>query len=330
MLARKIQTLTHTRDIGCEVIRAEAKALEALIESMDHTFEDAITLILQHFHKNTSGRLIVSGVGKSGHIAGKLAATLASTGQPSFFVHPGEAGHGDLGMITRSDVLLLLSYSGEAKELHAMIDYARRHSIPIISITGKQDSVLARMSTVALLLPVVGEACPMGLAPTTSSTMTLALGDAIAITLLNERGFTSQDFKQFHPSGSLGQQLRQVSEFMHTGDLVPVVLEETGMRDVIEKMTHHGYGCVAVVDAKGEMCGIITDGDLRRHMSPSLQEQSAQDIMTRTPIRMEPDALLADAMAIFEKKAITALFITHDRKPIGVIRVLDCLRANVA
>jgi arabinose-5-phosphate isomerase len=311
---------------GREVVLAEAAALQQLAESLNETFDEAIEMI-----RATKGHLIVSGVGKSGHVGKKIAATFASTGQPSFFVHAAEAGHGDLGMVTKDDILLLISYSGEAKELHAIIDYAHRFSIPIIAICGKQACTLTRLANLALVLPDVGEACSMGLAPTNSTTLTMALGDALAVALLSSRGFSKHDFKLFHPGGNLGQQLKQVSDFMHKGEKVPLVTENTPMGECLVKMTYHGFGCVGVLGRDEKLVGIITDGDLRRHMSSKLLEQTASDVMTKNPVTLGEGLLMADALAIFEKKSITSLFILDEnRKVLGLLHIHDCLRNSVA
>jgi arabinose-5-phosphate isomerase len=311
---------------GREIIEVEAAALHQLAESLNETFDQAIELI-----QNTKGRLVISGIGKSGHVGKKIAATFASTGQPSFFVHAAEAGHGDLGMITKEDTLLLISYSGEAKELHAIIDYAHRFSIPIISITGRANCNLTRVATLSLILPNVGEACPMGLAPTTSTTMTMALGDALAVALLRSRGFSKHDFKMFHPGGNLGQQLKQIIEYMHTGEKVPLVARDTLMSECLVKMTCHGFGCVGVIDQNKKLIGVITDGDLRRHMNANMLSQKADEIMTANPVVGHNDLLMADALAIFEKKSITSLFIVDQEKNVlGLLHIHDCLRNSVA
>jgi arabinose-5-phosphate isomerase len=320
------ESKTLYQEKGREVILAEAAALQQLALTLDGTFDEAIEMI-----EATKGRLIVSGVGKSGHVGKKIAATFASTGQPSFFVHAAEAGHGDLGMITKGDILLLISYSGEARELHAVIDYARRFSVPIIAISGRKNCTLTRLANLSLVLPNVGEACPMGLAPTNSTTLTMALGDALAVALLSSRGFSKHDFKLFHPGGNLGQQLKHVSDYMHKGDKVPLVTRDTPMGECLVKMTHHGFGCVGVLDSDEKLIGVITDGDLRRHMSSNLLEQTASEVMTKNPITLEDDLLMADALAIFEKKAITSLFILDKNNKVqGILHIHDCLRNSVA
>lgn len=311
---------------GREVILTEAAALQQLASTLNGNFDAAIEMI-----QSTKGRLIVSGIGKSGHVGKKIAATFASTGQPSFFVHAAEAGHGDLGMITKDDTLLLISYSGEARELHAIIDYAHRFSVPIISISGRENCTLTKMANLSLVLPDVGEACPMGLAPTTSTTLTLALGDALAVALLSSRSFSKHDFKMFHPGGNLGQQLKHVSDYMHKSEKIPLVSQTTLMGECLVKMTQHGFGCVGVIDGNEKLVGVITDGDLRRHMSSNLLEQTAKDVMTKNPVTINADSLMADALAIFEKKSITSLFILdNSSKVLGILHIHDCLRNSVA
>ena len=318
---------TTLAEYGRRVIATEYRALQKLEESIGESFEQAIQLILNTFKDSSSGRLIISGMGKSGHIGKKIAATLASTGQPSYFVHPAESGHGDLGMITKGDVLLLMSTSGESKELTAVIDYAKRFSIPIIAITSRANSTLAKCADIPLILPHAPEACPMGIAPTTSSTMTLALGDAIAITLLTSRGFTNSDFHIFHPSGSLGQQLKRVENIMFKEGSLPLATAGILMRDAIEVMTKFTFGAVGIVNASGQLLGIITDGDLRRHMRANLLDQTVEQVMTVNPLSLSRDDLVADAIALFEKKSIACAFVCEEGRPIGFIRLLDCLRA---
>jgi arabinose-5-phosphate isomerase len=318
-------TLPHIEN-GRHVITEEARALTQLAQSLDNEFEQAIELIAK-----TKGRFIVSGLGKSGHVGRKIAATFASTGQPSYFVHASEANHGDLGMITKDDTLLLISYSGEAQELTAVIDYAHRFSIPIVCITGKKSSTLARLSNVALILPDVQEACPNGLAPTTSSTLTLALGDALAVALLKSRGFSKNDFKIFHPGGNLGQQLRKVSDFMHTGPKVPLAYFSEKMSTCLLSMTSGGFGILGIIDDSQKLIGVITDGDLRRHMSPDLLEKNAQQVMTCNPVTMREFHLMSDALALFEERSITSVFIVDvNQKVIGIIHIHDCLRRSAA
>jgi arabinose-5-phosphate isomerase len=324
-LAISVTNMPHI-DNGRQVILEEATALTQLAHGLNESFAHAIELI-----ERTQGRLIVSGLGKSGHVGRKIAATFASTGQPSYFVHAGEANHGDLGMITKGDTLLLISYSGEAQELTAVIDYAHRFSISIICITGKGQSTLARLSQVALILPEVQEACPNGLAPTTSSTLTLALGDALAVALLKSRGFSKSDFKIFHPGGNLGQQLRKISDFMHMGLKLPLASPFEKMSTCLVTMTAGGFGTLGIVDPNQRLLGIITDGDLRRHMSCDLLEKSADEVMTRTPVTVEANQLMSDALALFEEKAITSVFVVDgNERVVGLLHIHDCLRRSAA
>ncbi len=314
--------------IAKDVIQQEARALEKLIACIDDRFIKAVELL--HINK---GRVIVSGMGKSGHIAKKITATLASTGQPALFVHPAEANHGDLGMITSEDRLLLLSNSGESAELKPMLEYAKRFSIPIVAITQKSTSTLARYANVVLTLANVQEACPMGLAPTTSTTMALALGDALAVAILSTRGFKSHNFKTFHPGGKLGQQLAHVKQFMHTGKALAIVPEETKMHDALVEMTKKSFGCVGVINKNGQLVGIITDGDLRRHMENDILSKTAAEIMSSNPLVIEADTLMSEAVALMNGRGITGIFVvntTDDRHPVGFIHIHDCLRAGVA
>lgn len=306
---------------GRHVLFTESKALETLARSLNNSFEQAV-----HYLENTKGRVVLCGLGKSGHIARKISATFASTGCPSFFVHAAEASHGDLGMVTPLDVLFLISYSGETAELQSIIDYARRFSIPIVSITGRPTSTLARFSTVSLVLPDVPEACPMGLAPTTSTTLTLALGDSLAVALLSKKGFTAEKFQVFHPKGSLGHQLRRVQEIMHTGNRLPLVKMGTLMKEAILGMASKGFGCVGILDDANLLQGIITDGDLRRHMDNRLLERNVEDVMTRSPVTMGPDDLVADALSLMEQKKITNVFVTHQGTVKGILHIHDCLK----
>lgn len=303
------------------VIATEASGLETLAAGLDDRFADAVGLMLK-----AQGRVIVSGMGKSGHIGRKIAATMASTGTPAQFVHPAEASHGDLGMVTRDDVALVLSNSGETPELADLIAHTRRFSIPLIGVASNPASTLLRQSDVALVLPKVPEAGTDGLAPTTSTTMTLALGDALAVALMEQRQFTPADFRVFHPGGKLGARLAKVSDLMH-GD-VPLVTETTPMPDVLIEMTGKGFGVVGVTDAAGQLAGIITDGDLRRHMS-GLLDHSAGEVMTRNPCTIAPGALAGAAVAEMDKRKITSLFAVEDRRPVGIIHVHDCLRAGL-
>lgn len=306
----------------------EIVGLQALADSLGESFEEAIEMIT-----TLSGRIIISGMGKSAHVARKIAATLASTGQPAYFVHPGEASHGDLGMITPQDLVIALSYSGETQELSSLITYTRRFNIPLIAITGKEAGTLAKVATIVLPLPNVPEACPMGLAPTTSTTMMMALGDALAMALLSQRTFSSRDFQIFHPGGNLGNSLSRVEDRMHKGEKLPLVEENTPMSDVLLEMSAKGFGCIGVINDHGFLTGVITDGDLRRHMSPDLLTQKAGEIMTLNPATIMPDTLMAQALALLNQKSITSLFVveslTYPAKPCGIIHIHDFLRMGI-
>ncbi|MEQ1670466.1 MAG: KpsF/GutQ family sugar-phosphate isomerase [Hyphomicrobium sp.] len=288
-------------------------------------FADAV----QRLH-NVSGRVIVTGIGKSGHVGQKIAATFASTGTPAFFVHPSEASHGDLGMVTRNDLILALSWSGETVELKPIITYSRRFAVPLVAITSRADSALGQNSDVVLQLPRAKEACPHGLAPTTSTTMQLALGDALAIALLEARGFTAHDFKIFHPGGSLGANLKYVSDVMHKGDRLPLALRGVTMSEALVTMTEKSLGCLGIVDGGGRLLGVITDGDLRRHMGARLLQATVDQIMTVNPKTISPAMLASAALELINSSRITALFVVDKGKPVGVIHVHDLLRLGVA
>jgi len=311
----------------------EIAGLQALAGSLTGSvgkgFQDAIEMILA-----LSGRVIVTGVGKSAHVARKIAATFASTGQPAYFVHSGEAGHGDLGMIAPEDLVIALSYSGETQELSSIIAYARRFNIPLVAITGRETGTLAKVATIVLPLPDVPEACPMRLAPTTSTTMMMALGDALAITLLSQRGFSSSDFRVLHPGGNLGSSLARVGDRMHQGERLPLVEESVPMGDVLLEMSAKGFGCVGIVNDHGFLVGVITDGDLRRHMNPGLLTQKAKDIMTQKPATILPDTLMGQALAFLNQRSITSLFVVeslaYPAKPCGIIHIHDFLRMGIS
>jgi arabinose-5-phosphate isomerase len=313
------------RAVAARVLRIEADALKALAGALDETFSRALDLLA-----GVEGRVVVTGMGKSGHVARKIAATLASTGTPAFFVHPGEASHGDLGMITRKDAVIALSNSGDTAELADIVAYSRRFLIPLIGVTRRRRSTLAEQADIALVLPQSPEACPLGLAPTTSTTMMLALGDAIAVALLARRGFSAEDFQTFHPGGSLGRQLLRVADIMHDGDALPTVGPETPMGEVLLVMTAKSFGCVGVVGAQGRLEGIVTDGDLRRHMSPSLLSQAAGSVMTPGPLTIRATALAAEALGVMNSRGITSLFVTEEDRPVGIVHIHDCLRAGAA
>src|SRR5262245_36652433 len=317
------------RDLAAalRVLGTEADGLKALATSLDKSFVAALDLLA-----GVKGRIVVTGMGKSGHIANKIAATLASTGSPAMHVHPAEASHGDLGMIREGDAVLALSNSGDTPELADIIAYTRRFRIPLVAITGGKDSALAKAADAALILPKVDEACPMGLAPTTSTTMALALGDAIAVALLERRGFTPSDFHVLHPGGKLGRSLIKVADLMHSGERVPLTGEPTSVADAVQIMSEKGFGCVGIVNRDGRLSGIVTDGDLRRHLSPTLPSQRIGDIMTREPKTIPADALAGEALAAMNMGArpITTLFVVEKGKPVGIIHMHDMLREGVA
>ena len=315
---------TDLLSTGQRVIRREAGALETLAGGLDGNFTKAVTLLMA-----AKGRVIVSGMGKSGHIARKIAATFASTGTPAHFVHPAEASHGDLGMVAEGDVLIVLSNSGETPELADILAHAKRFGIPLIGVAGREGSTLMRQATVGILLPKVPEACETGIVPTTSTTMTLALGDALAIALMEHRAFTPEHFRMFHPGGKLGARLLKVADLMH--DDPPLVAETLAMGEALLEITRRGYGVVGVTDPKGELQGIITDGDLRRHLD-GLMTHRAGEVMTPNPRTIGPEALAGEALALMNDRKITCLLVTapDSRKAIGILHVHDCLRAGVA
>lgn len=314
-------------EVARSVLAAEAAGLRALAASLDHRFATAVERLAA-----CTGRVVVSGMGKSGHVGRKIASTLASTGTPALFVHPGEASHGDLGMIVPGDAVLALSNSGETAELADLVAHARRFGLPLVAITRQPESALARAADVLLLLPAAAEACPMGLAPTTSTTMQLALGDALAVALLTRRGFTATDFSQFHPGGKLGAQLRRVSDLMHRGDAIPLADAALPMSQALLVMTGKGFGCLGALDAAGRLAGVLTDGDLRRSMGPDLLDRRVQDVMNRTPRTIGPEALAADALRLMGgPRPVTSLFVLDgDGRPLGLLHVHDLLRAGVA
>ena len=314
---------TDPLEIGRRVVSQEAAAVTLLAGALGDSFAAAIRLM-----QATRGRIVVSGMGKSGHIGRKITATLASTGTPAQFVHPAEASHGDLGMVTPDDVLLVLSNSGETPELSDIIAHSRRFSIPMIGVAGRAGSTLLRESDVALLLPPAPEACDNGLVPTSSTTMTLALGDALAVTLMELRAFTPENFRTFHPGGKLGAKLLRVRDLMH--DNPPLIAADTPMAEALLAMTSAGFGVVGVTDAGGALAGIVTDGDLRRHMD-GLLSRTAGEVMTRNPRTTPPDALAVEALALMDEKLITCLMVTDaEGRAIGVLHIHDCLRAGVA
>ncbi len=314
---------------GYRTLELESAGLLALITALksdlSSPFNRAVDIMRQ-----AEGRVIVTGMGKSGHVGQKTAATFASTGTPSYFVHPSEASHGDLGMITDKDIVLAFSWSGETVELSNLLDYAKRFAVPLISVTSRTESTLAQASEVALVLPRAKEACPHGLAPTTSTTMQLALGDALAIALLESRGFSSEDFKIFHPGGQLGANLQFVRDIMHGKDNLPLAHRNTVMSEALVAMTEKSFGCIGVTDDQGHLIGIFTDGDLRRNMDNNLLNRHIEDIMTRDPKTIAPDMLASAAMERLHSSDITALFVVEGTTPIGIVHIHDLLRAGIA
>jgi arabinose-5-phosphate isomerase len=323
---------TASRDLAAarKVLATASEALTQLADALNGDFSHAVGLMLAAQDHQKPGRIIVSGMGKSGHVARKIAATLSSTGTPAYFVHPAEASHGDMGVITREDVLLLLSWGGETAELSDLITYAKRYRIPIIGIGANPDSTLIKAADVKLVLPRAPEACPMGLAPTTSTTMMLSLGDALAVALMERKGFSPDQYRDFHPGGSLGRALIRVSDLMHSGDAIPLAKSDTPMRDLLLTMASGRLGCVGIVDGAGGLIGIVTDGDIRRH-AEGIESRRASEVMTANPKIARPDQLAAEALAVMTEKKITQLFVLADGDPSpqGVIHIHDCLRAGL-
>ena len=317
-----VASALRTLDLESEGI---AQLRAALGGPMAGPFGAALRLL-----RASRGRVIVTGIGKSGHVGQKIAATFASTGTPAFFVHPSEASHGDLGMITPDDLIIAFSWSGETVELKPLITYSRRYSVSLIAITSRADSALGQQADVVLELPRSKEACPHGLAPTTSTTMQLAIGDCLAIALLEAKGFTAHDFKAFHPGGSLGASLKYVADVMHKGDRLPIVRDIEAVSSALVIMTQKSLGCLGIVDAKGKLVGIVTDGDLRRHMGEDLLKARAADIMTKKPKTATPRMLASAALEMINASRITALFVVERGKPVGIVHVHDLLRAGVA
>jgi len=311
------------------VFTLESEGIAALKAALEGDFGDAFRRAIDII-RGATGRLVVTGMGKSGHIGRKIAATMASVGTPAYFVHPGEASHGDMGMIRPDDVVLALSYSGETTELNDIIGYCSRFGIDLIGITGDPESALAEASTVALTMPRSVEACPLGLAPTTSMAMALALGDALAVALLERRGFSADDFQVLHPGGKLGRRLTRVADIMHTGEAMPLVGPDDRMAEVLIVMTARRLGCAGVVGPAGDLVGIVTDGDLRRHMDAGLVSREASGVMTPDPVTIRPEALAAEALGLMNAREITGLFVVRNGKPVGFVHLHDCLREGVA
>jgi arabinose-5-phosphate isomerase len=317
-----IDSALRTLEAGSGGVAALSAAMQ---NGLGQPFVAAVELI-----RAATGRVVVSGMGKSGHIGHKIAATLASTGTPAFFVHPAEASHGDLGMITADDVIMALSWSGETAELKNLIDYSRRFRIGLIAVTAEADSTLGQAADVVLTLPPAREACPHNLAPTTSSLMQLALGDALAIALLESRGFTAVDFRNLHPGGRLGAALTFVRDLMHAGSAMPLVAFGAPMSEALVEMSAKGFGCVGIVRGESELLGIITDGDLRRHMRPDLLDHRVEDIMTKGPNTVRPDQLASEALEFLNAMKRTVLFVVDGTRPVGILHMHDLLRAGVA
>ena len=333
-MSKPLSTERPTR--GSDLIASAVRTLEAeaggittlsaaIHDGLGRAFVAAAEMI-----SGARGRLIVTGMGKSGHVGRKIAATFASTGTPAFFVHPSEASHGDLGMITPDDVIMALSWSGETAELKDLIDYSRRFRIGLIAVTATAGSTLGKAADVVLALPQAREACPHNLAPTTSSLMQLALGDALAVALLESRGFTALDFRRLHPGGRLGAMLTFVRNLMHAGEAMPLMPLGARMADALVEMSAKGFGCIGIIDARGKLAGIITDGDLRRHMRPDLLDARVDDVMTKCPKTVSPDQLASEALQQLNAGKITAVFAVDAGKPVGILHLHDLLRAGVA
>jgi len=311
-------------DVARRVLASEAAGLAALSAVLDDSFVKAVDIM-----EAAKGRVVVSGMGKSGNIAQKIVATLASTGTPAQYVNAAEASHGDLGMITLQDVVLTLSYSGETAELSDLVAFTRLMKIPLIAMSGRAGSSLDKAGDVSLVLPNMAEACPHNLAPTTSTTAMMALGDALAVALLERKGFSAEDFNALHPGGRLGRRFIKLSDIMHRGDAVPLARHDTLMSEALLTMTAKSLGCVGVVGADGSLVGIITDGDLRRHMESSLFERRASEIMTKSPLTVSPTMLAAAVLGLMNDRKITALFAVEGNRPVGIIHIHDLLRAGI-
>lgn len=311
-------------ELGKKIIQLEIDGVVGLRDTLGEDFSEACKLII-----NNKGRVILTGMGKSGHVAVKIAATLASTGTPSLFVHPAEALHGDLGMIQKEDIIIAISNSGNTSELQGIINYSLRFEIPIIAITSNKNSELGNASTYCLLLPDAKEACSLGLAPTTSTTNTLVLGDAIAISLLEMKGFSSEDFRIFHPGGRLGTKLLKISDIMHKGEDIPLVKSKTLMDKAIITITSYKFGCIGVLNEDGEMIGLVTDGDIRRHMAKDFLNKTVNDVMTKNFLSISEDTNTSKAMLLMEDNKITSLFVIDNKKPLGIVHIHDLIKLGV-
>ena len=320
-------SVQHGLDIDCafRTIDSEVNTINQLKTSLGHSLTEALNIMQQ-----SKGRIIITGMGKSGHIGKKIAASLASTGTPSFFVHPAEASHGDLGMITENDVIIAISNSGESKELIDILNYSKRFGINLIAITKNPDSSLGKAGTVVLRLPNNGEACPLGLAPTSSTTATLVLGDILTTCLIERKGFTKADFNDRHPGGKLGSILQRVSDLMHVGQDMPILEEHASMKNVLLEMTSKRLGCVGLISQSGNLTGLITDGDLRRCLTEKILEEKAINVMTKNPRTVSKDVMAAEVLKIMHDKKITNMFVVENSKPIGVIHIHDLLNNGVA
>lgn len=308
---------------GRQTIEMAIQGLQSVASSLDENFVNSVDLIIK-----MRGRLIVTGMGKSGHIARKIAATFASTGTPAHFVHPSEANHGDMGMISQGDVVIMLSNSGETAELNEMTSYAKRFNIPLIALVRREKSTLVEIADIAIILQTVPEASPIG-APTTSTTMMLAYGDALAMAVLHQKGFTKDDFSILHPGGKLGKDLIRVKQLMHYGSELPLVKANDLMKEVLMVMTRNALGCAIIADDENNLLGVVTDGDLRRHIDNDIMSLKAYDIMTATPKTIHQDMLAVEALNILNSKAITCLLVTENQKIIGLLHIHDCLRAGI-
>ncbi len=311
-----------------EVLLNESNALQKMAHELDGMlgveFEKTVQAILA-----LKGRVVLTGMGKSGHIAKKIAATLASTGTPSFYIHPAEASHGDMGMLTKNDMLIALSKSGKTSELVDLIEFSGRYSLPLVAMTENDTSPLAKHANYFLKLPNIEEACPLGSAPTTSTTLMLALGDALALTLLSERGFTAEDFNIYHPGGSLGKKLMRVQDIMHTGKEVPLVPEDMPMSEGLVQMTKYSFGCLGVLSKDDTLVGVITDGDLRRNMDSNLLNKQVSSIMRSSPVTVTPETMVSVALQIMNSKKITSVFVIENNNVAGILHIHDCLRAGI-